>query len=143
MSSNTMNYQEAEKDLIKKLTDYDKIKEIMGFINANTVNRAVKKCKSLISLDDLETALKHIEDDDYHNFFDRLFLIIVTNNCTPDTILNNEQYDIIVNYTFAINNREEDIPIREFLSQNQEELQKYRKWVAKEQKKNGSQCTIC
>ena len=144
MSSNTTTngYKEAERDLIKKLTDYEKIEEIMG--DANTIKRAVNKYKSpIVSLDDLESALKNIEDDDYYNYFDRVFLVIVVNNCSPDTILNNDQYNIIIEYTFAINHREKKVPIKQFLSQNQEALQKYRKWVAKEQKQNGNKCIIC
>jgi hypothetical protein len=72
-----------------------------------------------------------------------VFLVIVVNNCSPDTILNNDQYNIIIEYTFAINHREKKVPIKQFLSQNQEALQKYRKWVAKEQKHNGNNCVVC
>jgi hypothetical protein len=143
MFSNTIEYQEAEKDLIKKLTDYDKIEQIMDFSSANAVKRAVKKCKTPFTLDDLEMALDDIEDDDYHNFFDRLFLEIVVNNCSPDTILNKEQSNIIIDYTFAINNREEDTLIGYFLSQNQDKVQEYRKWVAKEQRLSRNKCVIC
>jgi hypothetical protein len=142
--NNTDNYQEAERDLIKKLTDYDKIEEIMDHFFVNSIKRAVKKYKTpIISLDDLETALKDLEDDDYCNYFDKLFIEIVVNNCSPDAILNDEQYNILIDYTFAIKHKEKNIPTKRFLSQNQEELQKYRKWVSKEQKKNGNQCCIC
>ncbi len=142
--NNTINYQEAERDLIKKLTDYDKIEEIIDYFFANSIKRAVKKYKTpIISLDDLETALQDLEDDDYYNYFDKMFIEIVVNNCSPDTIINDEQYNILIDYTFAIKHKEKNIPTKQFLSENQEELQKYRKWVAKEQKKNGNQCTIC
>ena len=141
-TTTTNGYKEAERDLIKKLTDYEKIEEIMG--DANTIKRAVNKYKSPIaSLDDLESSLENIEDDDYYNYFDRVFLVMIVNNCSPDTILNKEQYNIIIDYTFAINHREKKVPIKQFISQNQEALHKYRKWVAKEQKQNGNKCTIC
>ncbi len=146
--NNTNNYQEAERDLIKKLTDYDKIEEIMDHLFVTAIKRAVKKYKiPIISLDDLETALEDLEDDDYCNdycnYFDKLFIEIVVNNCSPDTILNDEQYNILIDYTFAIKHKEQNIPTKQFLSQNQEKLQKYIKWVSKEQKKNGNQCCIC
>jgi hypothetical protein len=134
------NYKEAEKDLINKLTDYDKIEQIMGHFFANSVKRAVKKYKiPITSLDDLETALEDEEDDDYFNYFDKLFMEIVANNYSPAILLNDEQYNILIDYTFAINHKEENIPIKQFLSQNQDELNKYRKWVSKEKKKNGNQ----
>ena len=137
------NYQEAERNLINKLTDYNKIEQIIGHSFAKSVKRAVKKYKSpIISLNDLETALEDLEDDDYFNYFDKLFMEIVVNNYNPATILNDEENNILIDYTFAIKNKEENIPINQLLSQNQDELNKYRKWASKEKKKNGNQCTI-
>ena len=75
MSSNTStkdtnDYQEAVNDLVNKLLDYDKIKQIMGTKHSNLIKAIKNRKKSITSLDDIELALEGIEDDDYNTYYD-------------------------------------------------------------------------
>ena len=58
--------------------------------------------------------------------------------------LNNEQFNIINDYSFAINFREEEISISEFLSQHQDLVQENRKRIANDKKttKNKQHVTL-
>ena len=133
-SKDTNNYQEAVNDLVNKLLDYDKIKQIMGTRHSNIIKAIKNRKKTISSLDDIESALEGIEDDDYNTYFDKLFMNIIVNS---GIYLNNEQFNIINDYSFAINFREEQIPIGQFLSQNQDLVQKNRKRIEKDIKKLG------
>ncbi len=139
MSSNTStkdtnDYQEAVNDLVNKLLDCDKIKQIMGTKHSNLIKAIKNRKKSITSLDDIELALEGIEDDDYNTYFDKLFINIIVNS---GLYLNQEQFNIINDYSFAINFREEQIPIGQFLSQNQDLVLKNRKRIKKDLKKLG------
>ena len=133
-SKDTNDYQEAVNDLVNKLLDYDKIKQIMGIKDSSLIKAIKNRKKSITSLDEIELALEGIEDDDYITYFDKLFMNIIVNS---GIYLNKEQFNIINDYSFAINFREEQIPIGQFLSQNQDLVQKNRKRIEKDIKKLG------
>ena len=101
-SKDTNDYQEAVNDLVNKLLDYDKIKQIMGTRDSSLIKAIKNRKKTITSLDDIESALEGIEDDDYNTYFDKLFMNIIVNS---GIYLNNEQFNIINDYSFAINFR--------------------------------------
>jgi ATPase subunit of ABC transporter with duplicated ATPase domains len=106
----------------------------MGEEQAEMVREALDDFKEdygrpVASLDDIETALEGFEDDDYTTFFDRLFMEVVVNSGDFDSY---EQLAIIDDYSFAINTREEEIPISQFLRENQGLVQQNRERVARE-----------
>jgi hypothetical protein len=126
--------QEARRGLVNLLTNYDLISQIMGDENAEMIREAIDEFEQdtgrpVRSVEEIESALEGIEDDDYATFFDRVFLEVVVNS---GDFLNAEQLAIIDDYSFAINNREEAIPINQFLRENQDLVQENRERVARE-----------